>query len=67
MRPRFNPFALRKAKTPKRFGLSECNRVKVSSERPEKPGINLAIPGLVSCMNPYNVLAIIIKCCVCVL
>ena len=24
----FNPIALRKAKTPQRFGCSECNRVK---------------------------------------
>ena len=55
MGPGFNPFALRKAKIPKSFGLSECNRVKVWSDRPEKLGINLAIPGVVSCMNPYNV------------
>ena len=25
----FNPVALRKAKTPQSFGLSECNRVKI--------------------------------------
>ena len=42
--PRFNPIALRKAKIEYNFGLSGCNRVKVSSERPEKREIDLAIP-----------------------
>ena len=47
MGPQFNPIALRMAKTLWSFECSESNRVKVSSKRPDKQGIEIAIHGLV--------------------
>ena len=44
----FNPVALRKAKIVYNFGLSDCNRVKVSSERWQECKIEQAVPGLVA-------------------
>ena len=45
--PWFNPTALNKAKIVCNFGLSVCNRVNVSPNRHEEPGIKLGTPKLI--------------------
>ena len=44
----FNPVAPRKAKIVYNFGLSRCNRVKVSSTRWQECKMEQAVPGLVA-------------------